>query len=219
MYQQRNIVISICIKNNPFSKVHVVIAICYSVWFAHVLYHNNSMTDENVPQWSRVYWKMCALISVCFVSSFVEYSFSDHCSDCHMNFVQQAFLQITPFQCTNPFTNRARALCKTLISDYFSLARALAYVERTHAFFVCIYSGRIKSPKKSGYVQYSDTTECDRSKLSQYDPKNARTLVQTFYNNLYTSKTDARYLKVVRWIVDVYSFVLWPSDCCSTCLM
>ena len=127
---------------------------------------------------------------------------------------------------TAPFTISARALYNTLSSEMFSLVRAFTYVAWCLASIA--FSVHIKCPQNSWHAHYSDAITYDpnyrtlfrhyhiRSKLSQCD---IRTLVWTSCNVLSTCKSDVRFLKVVRWIAAIYTCVLWPWDCCSTCLM
>ena len=76
------------------------------------------------------------------------------------------------------------------------------------------YSSRIKSSKK-----WTCTLFRRHRMLSKLSQCNARTLVRTSCNVLCTRKSDAWFLKVVKWIAAVYESVLWPWDCCSMCLL
>lgn len=71
----------------------------------------------------------------------------------------------------------------------------------------------VKRALFSEHAYYS----CTFTLLSQC---NARTSVLTLINSaLCTCKSDARFLKVVRWIAVIYACDLRPWDCCSTCFI
>lgn len=62
------------------------------------------------------------------------------------------------------------------------------------------FCGPINSPQNSGHTHYLEQLKAI-GKLLQCT---ARTLVGTFYNVLYTLKSDARFLKIVRLILADY---------------
>lgn len=79
------------------------------------------------------------------------------------------------------------------------------------------FSGRINSPRFSRRPYWSDATKTNlmRFKLSQC---NARTSIRTSYNVLCTRTSDARFLKVIKWIAAVYLCVFRQWDGFLICL-